>query len=159
MMPTSGTQVRAFVRDWIIFAPIPVTIALIISAITRTNIVNSELSNGALLSYSIALCWANLDDIPIAQWDIASGFQRRLSQLLPAYKLSLTVLVMILACILAVSRALDASKLLGDKTDAVRKFLGAPEMYLTVSALLAAATLLASILALRETLRTELDGG
>ncbi len=159
MAPSRGVQIRAFIRDWIIFAPIPVTIALIISAITRTNIVNSELSNGALLSYSIALCWAFLDDIPTDKWDEASPLQRKLSQILPAYKLTLTVLVMILACILAVSRALEASKILGDKSDSVRGFLGTPGMFLTVSALLAAVTLLASILALRERLRTELNGG
>jgi hypothetical protein len=158
MTATSGTQIRNFIRDWIIFAPIPVTIALIISAITQTNIVNSELSNGALLSYSIALCWAYLDDIPTASWDIATNLQRRLSQILPAYKLSLTIFVMILACLLAVSHALESSDILGDRKDAVLELLGTPKMFLVVSAFCAAMTLATCILALRERLRTEAGG-
>lgn len=79
--------------------------------------------------------------------------------MLPAYKMTLTIFVILLACLLASSRALEASNILGEHTAAVKEFFGPPEMFMILSTGLALVTLLTTIVTLREKLRTEAEGG
>ena len=69
---------RTFVRDWVIFAPVALWLALILSVALRKNLIVGELSSGAALTYAMAVSYAFLEDLPLTAWEESNGRWRRI---------------------------------------------------------------------------------
>ena len=143
------SAVRAFIRDWLVCAPIPVSIALVLSAFLQENMVSTEISNGALLSYSLALCWAYLDDLPLGDWDNSgSKVLAGLAIVFPFSKFLITIIALLLATVASVAH--QNPDLLPSVT---------PGKMLGFSAFLALFTFLAAVVVLRDRLHRNMIGG
>jgi hypothetical protein len=82
----------AFLRDWILFAPVGVWLAVLVSAVFHVDIWRDQLATGALLTHALALTWAYQDDLDLRAW--ASGEQvvgRVLAAVLPNLKYLVTL--------------------------------------------------------------------
>ncbi len=89
----SSSLWRAFIRDWIVFAPLALWIAAILTPFLHENLVEGEIVNGALMTYAIAVTAAHVGDIDWSVWDRSRRRVRVLSVVLP----NLFYLILILA--------------------------------------------------------------
>ncbi|WP_423488541.1 hypothetical protein [Mycobacteroides sp. PCS013] len=134
-----------FFRDWVVFAPLPVTAAIFASALTLHNVVGSEISNGALISYSLALCWAFLDDVKYVQEDTMRSL-RIAQRIIPFMKWAITVVGFLLTGMLAAGHVFEKMELLS--ADQVASAFGTVDRLVIISGAMALITFMLACCAL-----------
>lgn len=92
MTASSAAEMKRFVRDWVFFALAPIWVALVLSALYRFDLFDSELSGGALAAYALALSWSFFDDAPTDAWTKSEHrVQKIVGYIIPSLKYILTI--------------------------------------------------------------------
>lgn len=153
-MGTARAVWRPFVRDWVIFAPAAVWLALLVSIFLGVDVWRASLATGALLTYAIALSWAFVDNLDLSHWETSSPLGKCLAFIVPNVPHVLTLIATVLLAIILIGDAIEEEFRTSESSEIIG-FLGAAnDSVILTGYILSAVALCIAIVGLVQTPRS-----